>query len=193
MSSRLAGRLEDLPGVASVVVDLDDSDSAEIRLTFVPDADEGDVIDRVRSLLAAYGVRSRPYLQVRVGRGEPKLEAMPLGVEVRITPITAGARIEVIGRTVRSFRIVPPNALAIAQGIADAWCQVKGRIPVEIVGVSMGGNGERTVIVSNGTTNTVAKADVSAGWSNAIAQAVGVAIGILETDREESRLVSGAW
>ena len=193
MTSRLAGRIQDLAGVASVVVDLDDPDSAEIRLRFASDADEAAVINRVRSLLAAYGVRSRPDLQLRVGRGETKPVPRPLGVEVRITPIKGGARIEVIGKAVRSFRIVPPNALAIAQGVADAWCQVEGRIPVEIVGVSMGSNGGPTVIVSNGTTNAVGRASVSGGWANAIAEAVGTAIGILEPDRGESRLVSGAW
>ena len=193
VTSRLAGRIQDLPGVASVVVDLDDPDSAEIRLRFASDADEAAVIGRVRSLLAAYGVRSRPDLHLRVGRDKAVRRMRPLGVDVRITPIKGGARVEVIGRTVRSFRIVPPNALAIVQGVADAWCQVEGRIPVEIVGVSMGRNGEPTVIVSNGTTNTVGRADVSGGWANAIAEAVGTAIGILEPDREESRLVSGAW
>ena len=192
MTSRLAGRIQDLAGVASVVVDLNDPDSAEIRLKFASDADEAAVIDRVRSLLAAYGVRSRPDLHLRVGRDRSGSERRQLGVDVRITPIKGGARIEVIGRAVRSFRIVPSNALAIAQGVADAWCQVEGRIPVEIVEVSMGSNGEPTVIVSNGTTNTEGRAGVSRGWANAIAEAVGTAIGILEPDRGESRLASGA-
>ena len=58
----------------------------------------------------------------------------PLGVDVKITPIKAGARVQVATTKVRSFRVVPATPQAIAQGLSDAWCQVVGRIPVEIVG-----------------------------------------------------------
>ena len=192
MTSRLAGRIEDLPGVESVVVDLDHPDSAEIRLRFASDADEAAVIDRVRSLLATYGVRPTHDHQPIIDRDEPAPVAIQLGVEVRITPAKEKARIEVIGKSVRSSRIVPHNALAIAQGLADAWCQVEGRIPVELAGVSIGGNGEPIVIVSSEATDTEGRAPVSRGWASAIAEAVGTAIGILEPGSGETRLASRA-
>ncbi len=193
MTSTLAVRLRDIPGVASVDVDLDDPDSPGIRVKVAAHADEAEVLERVRALLAAYGVRSRPYPPLKIGRNQRIPGQRALGVDVAITPIKGGARVEVIGKVVRSFRIVPPDAVAIAQGVADAWCQVMGRIPMEIVEVSVADHSELVVVASNGTTETVGRSDISVGWTDAIGEAVGTAIGILDTDPMESRLASIAW
>ena len=156
--SNLASRLEDLPGVASVVVDLDDAEGGGISVRLEPGADEADVMERVRALLVAYGVRSASS-RLRVGRATFASEG-DIGVDVRITPVKGGARIEVIGSTVRSFRIAPPNPLAIAQALADAWCQVLGRIPVEIVRVGRSYDGEVLVVASNGTIESTGTARI---------------------------------
>lgn len=191
--SNLAARLEDLPGVASVVVDLDDAESGGIRVRLEPDADEAEVMERVRALLVAYGVRSASS-RLRVGRATFAGEG-DIGVDVRITPVKGGARIEVIGSTVRSFRIAPPNPSAIAQALADAWCQVLGRIPVEIVRVGRGDDGGVVVVASNGTIESMGRAGLEAGWEMAIARAVGEAAGLVKSPGalEESRLASTAW
>ena len=56
MTSSLASRLGDIPGVASVVVDLDGfGRGIDVRLE--PGADEAVVMEKLRALLAAYGVR----------------------------------------------------------------------------------------------------------------------------------------
>jgi hypothetical protein len=191
--TNLAPRLEDLPGVASVSVDLEDLSSGGIRVRLEPGADEADVMERVRALLVAYGVRStRADLEFR-----RTVEASPNGdldVEVRITPIKGGARIEVIGEKVRSFRISPPNPLAITQGLADAWCQVVAKIPVEIVSVSFQGSFLR-VVASDGDTEAVGVADATKGIEFALAHAVGRALGLVPgfTASYEERQASLAW
>jgi len=193
--TNLALRLQDVPGVASVVVDLDDTETEGINVRLDPGVDEAAVMGRIRALLVAYGVRSANSPRLRVGRSAFSMSSDDLGVDVRITPIKGGARVEVIGRLVRSFRIVPPNPSAIAQGVSDAWCQVVGKIPLEIVRVNLGDGGELSIVASNGSTEIVGRANVSSGWETAIAHAVGQAIGLIGNadGRSESRLASSSW
>ncbi len=193
--TNLALRLEDLPGVASVSVDLDDTVNGGINVRLEPGADEKEVMERVRALLVAYGVRPASSARVKVGRAAMSTSEGSPGVEVRVTPIKGGARIEVMGRKVRSFRIAPPNPSAIVQGVADAWCQVVGKIPVEIVGVSIGDRGELTVVASNGTSESVGRANVGEGWQKAITTAVGEALRLTggTGGSRDAELTSPAW
>lgn len=164
--------------MASVVVDLDSPGAEGIRVAVAPDADEEAVLERVNALLVAYGIRSEPFLSLMVGR--KRVRGGRLDVDVRITPIKGGARVEVIGSKIRSFRIVPPNAVAIAQGIADAWCQVAGRIPVEIVRVSIAPGRVLVVVSFDGKAEKEGSSDITDGWLNALTMAVGTAIGVVE-------------
>ncbi len=174
--TNLAPRLEDLPGVASVEIDLDDIDAGGIKVRLEPGADQVEVTRRVHSLLVAYGVRSaKPKLRFR---GAPAAnDTEDLDVDVRITPIRGGARVEVIGEKVRSFRIVSPNAGAIAQGLSDAWCQVVGRIPLEVVGLAREGD-RLSIQLSDGDTRYSGSAGTTNGLESALALAVGRALGL---------------
>ncbi len=180
MTPNLASRLQDIPGIASVAVDLTDSGGG-INIRLEAGADEAVVMERLRALLVAYGVRSPNPPQLRLGRPTRYLDDSPLGVDVKITPIKAGARVQVATTKVRSFRVVPATPEAIAQGLSDAWCQVVGKIPVEIVGVTMGDEGELTVVASDGEHETSATSNVSSGWEEALARAVGRAIGVVDS------------
>jgi hypothetical protein len=180
VTPNLASRLQDIPGVASVAVDLTDSGGG-INVRLEPGADEDVVMERLRALLVAYGVRSPNPPKLRLGRPTKYLDDSPLGVDVTITPIKAGARVQVASAKVRSFRVVPATPEAIAQGLSDAWCQVVGKIPVEIVGVAMGDEGELTVVASDGARETSATSDVASGWEEALARAVGRAIGVVDS------------
>ena len=175
--SPLAARLQDIPGVSSVVVDLTESGGG-INIRLEQGADEVAVMERVRELLVAYGVRSADEPRLRLGR-QPRHVEGPLPVEIKITPIESGARVEVATKVVRSFRLVAANPTAVAQGLADAWCQVIGKIPLEIVDVAVDGN-ELTVTASDGTTRSSGTGDISVGRVEALARAVGKAIGALD-------------
>lgn len=175
MTGSLSHRLEQIPGIASVTIDLTDTGGG-INVRLDPDADEVAVMEQLRRVLVAYGIRSA---DPRVSLGRPSRAARPkrhFDVDVVITPLKTGARVEVFGEKVRSFRVVPASSSAIAQGLADAWCQVKGRVPVEIIGVSVGDTGDLTIVASDGTKRTVGTANVAAGWEQALIQAVGEAL-----------------
>jgi hypothetical protein len=174
MTSSLASRLGDIPGVASVVIDLDGfGRGIDVRLE--PGADEAVVMEKLRALLAAYGVRKDRQPVMSVGRSQDTLT--PLGVEVSITPINGGARIEVATPTVKSFRIVAATPLSLAQGLADAWCQVIGRVPIEVTGVSVTDQGRLVVTATDGEHEARGEGDISTGWVEALATSVA---GVLE-------------
>lgn len=169
MTSSLASRLGDIPGVASVVIDLDGfGRGIDVRLE--PGADELVVMEKLRALLAAYGVRRdrQPVMSV----GQSRRSMADLGVEVTLTPINGGARIEVATTSVKSFRIVASTPLSIAQGLADAWCQVIGKVPIEISGVSVTDQGHLVVTSSDGKQETRGEGEISAGWVDALTSAV---------------------
>lgn len=175
LTSKLMSRLQELPGIDSVTVDLTDTGGG-INVRLEPGADEVQVMEKLRELLVAYGIRSADP-KVELGRSERVTErAVSFGVDVVITPLRSGARVEVATKKVRSFRVVPADPRAIAQGLSDAWCQVIGRVPVEVFEVSVDDNGQLTVMTSDGDTETMGTADVTAGWERALTQAVGEAL-----------------
>ena len=169
MTSSLASRLGDIPGVASVVVDLDGfGRGIDVRL--VPGADEVAVMEKLRALLAAYGVRRERQPMMSVGRSRDLLAHVD--VDVAITPIESGARVEVATASVKSFRIVAATPLSVAQGLADAWCQVIGKVPVEITAVSLDDERRLIVTASDGERETRGEADTSRGWVEAVTLAI---------------------
>jgi hypothetical protein len=187
MSSGLAGRLQDIPGVSVVAVDLTEAGGG-INVRLDPGADEAAVMERVRALLVAYGVKSPNPPKLSFGRPSRHLDDEPLGIDVAITPLKGGARVEVARTNIRSFRVVRATPSAIAQGLSDAWCQVVGRIPVEIVSVSINDDGLLTVTASDGDFERSGSANVSTGWEEAVSRAVGKAIGILGQDERSSSI-----
>ena len=169
MTSSLASRLGDIPGVASVVVDLDGfGRGIDVRLE--PGADEAAVMERLRALLAAYGIRRDRRFPLGVGRAASPLA--DTGIQVAITPMDSGARIEVASVSVKSFRIVSATPLSIAQGLVDAWCQVVGRVPVEIVRVTVDHQDRLVVTASDGELETDGSAPLQDGWVEALIGAI---------------------
>lgn len=182
VSPSLASRIEDIPGVAGVTVDLTEAGGG-INVRLAPGADESAVMEKVRGLLAAYGTNPSPQVGRRIVRAKPPEAPKDIGVEVRITPIKGGARVEVATPNVRSFRIVAANPMAIAQGVADAWSQVTGRIPVEISSVRLDDDGRIEVTAGDELTQSKGSSNISLGWERALSQAVGAAIGAVDFDR----------
>jgi hypothetical protein len=66
--------------------------------------------------------------------------------------------------------------MAIAQGMADAWCQVVGRVPLEIVSVTRDSDGRLTVTATDGQTQTSGTTHAPANLEEGLAQAVGGAL-----------------
>jgi len=194
VSAKLVDRIQDIPGVAAVSLDLEDPETGGINVRLEPDADEMEVLERVRALLVAYGVRSQSYPLLRVGRTRMTGDRR-LGVDVRITPIKGGARVEVVGNTVRSFRVVPPEPTVIAQGLADAWCQVLGRPPVAISRVSITNDKLLEVVAMDAPIERTGEAELGEGWTQALAIAVGEAIGAISKPAEviDTNVPSPAW
>lgn len=188
MTPNLMTRLQNLPGIESVTVDLTDSGGG-INVRLEPGADETKVMEELRELLAAYGIRSADP-KVELGRSARATErTMSFGVDVVITPLKTGARVEVATNKVKSFRVVPANPRAIAQGLSDAWCQVIGRVPVEVVEVSVSDSGQLTVVTAEGETETVGTGDVAAGWERALTEAVGEALAAYDDSLDDAASV----
>lgn len=175
MTSSLASRLEEIPGVASVVIDLEGfGRGIDVRLE--EGADEVAVMERLRALLAAYGVRHdrEPRL---TQRREPQTPPTSAGVQISITPMKSGARIEAATKSVKSFRVVAATPMAVAQGLADAWCQVIGRVPIEIVSVTVGEDRKLVIAAIDGENEAVGAADIDQGWVEALSRAVAGVLG----------------
>jgi hypothetical protein len=169
MKSTLASRLGDIPGVASVVIDLEGfGRGIDVRLE--PGADETVVMERLRALLAAYGVRGD---RAAAPGARSRRTGRSHDVDVAISPTETGARIEVATRVVKSFRIVAAEPLSIVQGLADAWCQVVGRIPIEIVRVEVDDDDVLTVVGFDGEHEMSGTSSVATGWVEALTAAVG--------------------
>lgn len=187
----LITRIQDIPGVEAVAVDLA-SDAGGLNLRVSPDADEQKVLQEVHELLVAYGVRG--LVRPRVTLGQRRGEEVDPGVDVKISPTELGARIQVSVGEVQSARQVAATAAAIAQGLADAWCQVLGRIPQEVVSVSFNDAGGLTVVISDGTSERRGVGDTEDGWSTALIRSVGVALGFLTPEgAKQSDMARTAW
>jgi hypothetical protein len=175
VTSSLASRLEEIPGVASVVIDLEGfGRGIDVRLE--DGADEVAVMEKLRALLAAYGVRHdrAPKGGTRREHQSPPTDA---GVQISITPLKSGARIEAATKSVKSFRVVAATPMAVAQGLSDAWCQVIGRVPIEIVSVTVGEDRKLTIKAVDGEHEVAGRADIDQGWVDALSQAVAEVLG----------------
>ena len=151
------------------MVDLDGfGRGIDVRLE--PGADEGAVMERLRTLLAAYGIRRDRKVPLGLGRTASPLA--DIGIQVAITPMDSGARIEVGSTSVKSFRIVAATPLSIAQGLVDAWCQVVGRVPIEIVTVAVDDQDRLVVTASDGERETDGSAPIQGGWLEALIGAI---------------------
>ena len=171
----LSARLQEIPGVAEATVDLTDSGGG-INLRLDPGADEAAVMEKLRSLLVAYGVRSPGPPQINKEREQVDLSPRDHGIDVTITPIETGARVEVATKNIKSFRVVAATPAAIAQGLSDAWCQVVGRVPVEVVSAKLSDEGNVTVTMTDGENQAVGAANVAAGFEDALTHAVGMGL-----------------
>src|SRR5690606_33464467 len=162
----LTSRIEEIPGVASVTVDLTE-EGGGINIRLVPGADEAGVMERIHQILVAYGVRSSRPQTVEEALPEPSdgpPELRGLGVKVRLVPLEKAARVEVEDEHVRSHRVVAANPRSIAQGMADAGSSVVGKDQIEVVEASIADEGLLEEQAFEGAIERVGAALVSQDW-----------------------------
>ncbi len=191
MTPGLILRLQDIPGVESVSIDLA-TESGGINLKIAEDSDEQLILRQVHELLVAYGVKG--LVQPKVTLSSASGVTLDPGIDVRITQVGAGARIRVGVGDIQSSRQVAATPAAIAQGLADAWCQVLGRIPREVVSVSLSDTGALAVVVSDGESEHRGVADVGDGWTNALIRSVGSALELFSDEgAKPTNMAPSAW
>jgi hypothetical protein len=171
--SGLRHRLESLEGVASIELELGDEGLAGIRVTLTEGADEAELLESIRSLLVAYGVRSEP--QPADGAS---IKAADMGETITtIEPEGDLLRIQVGRGGRRASRTVPPEPLAAAQAVADARAELEGRLPARVLWMGLDRIGAWRVLTvlsgREGAEPEVGAAVVSKGWEEAVGKAVG--------------------
>ncbi len=168
MKTGLATRIQDIPGVAEVVIDAD-GNGRGIDVRLEPGANEADVLAEMRRLLATYGLRRDLEPDVMVGRRRSQETSQ--NVVVKVTPVGSGARIEVANAIVRSFRMVAADPFSVAQGLADAWCQVVGREPVQVQQLHIAED-ELALTIRDGDEEKSAGHSYHGSWHEALVGAV---------------------
>jgi hypothetical protein len=170
----LQHRLQNLEGVAAIELDLADAGLAGIKVTLNEGADETQVLERIRSLLVTYGLRSQPGLPVQ--SPSPIVARPPDAIWTKITPEGDGMRVEVGRGRRRVSRLAAAEPMAAAQAVVDARCELEGRQSPKVVYLGLDRVGEHrvlTVIVGGDhATPEVGAAMVTDGWAAALGKAV---------------------
>lgn len=171
----LRQRLENLEGVASIHLELAETGLSGIRVTLIDGADEAHVLEKIRSMLVTYGLRSPGRLEHDVSKTAPEA---PKGdqIETYITPEGDGMRVEVRGEGKSVVRLVDATPLAAAAAVAEGRAILEGRSTPQVLWIGLDMIGEwkiLTVLIKDeGETARVGSAVVVSGWAEALDEAV---------------------
>jgi len=166
----LRQRLENLEGVAGIELELAETGLSGIRVTLRDGADEGVVLERIRSMLITYGLRS-PGPVTATTQPEPKEGR----IRTAITPEGDGMRVEVNADEKSVVRLVDASPLAAARAVAEARAILNGRPAPEILWIGLDAVGEYkilTVLAKSDGEARVGAAVVDSGWAEALDEAV---------------------
>lgn len=171
----LRQRLENLEGVAGIHLELAESGLSGIRVSLAEGADEATVLERIRSLLVTYGLRTPTPVTT-----EPEASPEEAPVTTVIRPEGEGMRVEVTGGGQSLVRVVDASPLAAAQAVAEARAQLSGRPEPRVLWIGLDSVGDwriLTVLMQvNEDEPTVGASVVKSGWAAALDQAVAVAL-----------------
>jgi hypothetical protein len=166
----LRQRLENLEGVAGIQLELAETGLSGIRVTLRDGADEGVVLERIRSMLITYGLRS-PGPVTATAQPEPKADR----IRTSITPEGDGMRVEVNADEKSVVRLVDASPLAAARAVAEARAILNGRPAPAILWIGLDAVGEYkilTVLAKSEGEARVGAAVVGSGWAEALDEAV---------------------
>jgi hypothetical protein len=171
----LRQRLENLEGVASIHLELAETGLSGIRVTLIEGADEAHVLEKIRSMLVTYGLRSPGRLEAETFKSESKTRKASQ-IETSITPEGDGMRVEVRGEGRSVVRLVDATPLAAAVAVAEGRAILEGKPTPRVLWIGLDIIGDwkiLTVLVkSDGETARVGSAVVASGWAEALDEAV---------------------
>lgn len=172
----LRQRLEAIPGVSSIQLELGDSGLTGIRVTLAEGADEAMVLDRIRAMLVTYGLKAPESVTPGFSR---VFAADELVTEIEEAGELLRVEVKADGDAV--VTLVDPTPLAAARAVGKARAQLTGATNVEVmwIGLDQIGNWRiLTVLASVGDEQVNAgSAVVTSGWADALDRAVAAAIG----------------
>jgi hypothetical protein len=171
----LRQRLENLEGVASIHLELAETGLSGIRVTLIEGADEAHVLEKIRSMLVTYGLRSPGRLEAEAAKPNadvPKSDQ----IETHITPEGDGMRVEVRGEGRSVVRLVDATPLAAAVAVAEGRAILQGKPTPQVLWIGLDIIGDwkiLTVLLKDDSgTARVGSAVVISGWAEALDEAV---------------------
>jgi hypothetical protein len=171
----LRQRLENLEGVASIHLELAETGLSGIRVTLMEGADEAHVLEKIRSMLVTYGLRSPGRLEADTLKSVTEA-AKTDHIETSISPEGDGMRVEVRGEGRSVVRLVDATPLAAAVAVAEGRAILEGKSTPQVLWIGLDIIGDwkiLTVLVkSDGETARVGSAVVISGWAEALDEAV---------------------
>lgn len=170
----LRQRLENLEGVAGIQLELGETGLSGIRVTLRDGADEAQVLERIRSMLITYGLRSPGPLTA--AQPEPKADR----IRTSITPEGDGMRVEVKLDDKSVVRLVDASPLAAARAVAEGRAILNEQPAPEILWIGLDAVGDYkilTVLAKADDQARVGAAVVGSGWAEALDEAVSKAEG----------------
>ena len=171
----LRQRLENLDGVESIHLELAETGLSGIRVTLTDGADEGHVLERIRTMLVTYGLRSPGRLQSAPVQNESAGD-LANQIETHITPEGEGMRVEIRGEGRSVVRLVEATPLAAAVAVAEGRALLQGRPAPQVLWIGLDSIGEWKVLTvllrDEGQPARVGSAVVGAGWAEALDLAV---------------------
>jgi hypothetical protein len=176
----LRQRLENLAGVSGIHLELTETGLSGIRVTLEDEADEAEVLERIRSLLVTYGLRSPTPVSTL---SEPEIVDIRTRstVTTSIAPDGEGMRVDVSDGEHNVTRVVEATPLAAAQAVAEGRAELSGREPPSVLWVGLDRVGEWRILTvlmrREGQLPTVGASLVTSGWATALDEAVAVASG----------------
>ena len=169
----LRQRLENLEGVASIHLELAETGLSGIRVTLTDGADEDHVLEKIRSMLVTYGLRTPGRVEdiSKMGSEDAKGE-----VHTVIIPEGDGMKVEVRGQGQSVVRLVQATPLAAAVAVAEGRAILEGRPVPQVLWVGLDVIGEWRVLSvllqDEGISPKVGSAVVVSGWAEALDEAV---------------------
>lgn len=178
-------RLRNIEGVGDIQLELGDEGLQSIRVTLSEGGDEAEVLDEVRRILAAYGLRSRrdlrrvwarPGSTLGPGSVSPTLPEEP---SVSVRRVEEGLEVEArLGERV-IVRREPATPTGAARAMAAAWSALHGGAAPHVDGAGVAAVGAHrvvvVVVVRSGREPVAGCALLSNGLTDALWRAVAAA------------------